>query len=57
VAKIGDRGTVFKVGSKHTFIAKQSGMLNFAMAVQQQYSQQGYAWPGQYNVRVTIEPK
>jgi hypothetical protein len=54
VAKIGERGQVFKVGSKSTFVAKTSGVLQFAIAMQQQYSQQGYNFPGQYNVRVTV---
>ncbi len=57
VAKIGDKGQIFKVGSKHTFIAKTSGVLNFAMAMQQQYAQQGYSYPGQFNVKVTVDPK
>lgn len=57
VAKIGDKGTVFKVGSKNTFVAKTSGTLQFAVAMQHQYSQQGYNFPGNYNVRVTVEGK
>jgi hypothetical protein len=55
VAKIGDRGTVFKVGSKSTFVAKTSGTLQFAVAMQAQYSQQGYSYPGNYNVKVAVE--
>jgi hypothetical protein len=57
VAKIGDKGAVFKVGSKSTFVAKTSGVLHFAVAMQQQYSQQGYSYPGNYNVKLTIEGK
>lgn len=57
VAKIGDKGQVFKVGSKSTFVAKASGTLQFAMAMQHQYAQQGYSYPGQYNVRVSVDPK
>jgi hypothetical protein len=57
VAKIGDSGPVFKVGSKKTFVARQSGVIQFAMAMQDQYSQQGYQFPGQYNVKVSVEPK
>ncbi len=57
VAKIGDKGTVFKVGTKHTFVAKSSGTLQFAVAMQHQYSQQGYNFPGNYNVRVNVEGK
>ncbi len=55
VAKIGDKGNVFKVGSKSTFVAKTSGTLQFGIAMQQQYSQQGYAYPGNYNVKVTVD--
>jgi hypothetical protein len=55
VAKIGDKGTVFKVGSKSTFVAKTSGTLQFAVAMQQQYAQQGYSYPGNYNVKVAVE--
>jgi hypothetical protein len=55
VAKIGDKGTVFKVGSKSTFVAKTSGTLQFGVAMQHQYAQQGYSYPGNYNVKVTVE--
>jgi hypothetical protein len=55
VAKIGDKGQVFKVGSKATFVAKASGTLQFGIAMQQQYSQQGYSYPGNYNAKITIE--
>jgi hypothetical protein len=57
VAKIGDKGSVFKVGSKSSFVAKTSGTLHFAVAMQQQYAQQGYSYPGNYNVKVTVEGK
>jgi len=57
VAKIGGGGKVFKVGSRSTFVAKTSGTLQFAVAMQQQYAGQGYNFPGQYNVRVKVEPQ
>jgi hypothetical protein len=57
LAKIGNNGKLFKVGSKHTFVAQQAGVLHFAVAMQDQYSQEGYAFPGQYNVKVLVEPK
>ena len=57
LAKIGTSGKLFKVGSKHTFVAQQAGVLHFAVAMQDQYSQEGYAFPGQYNVKVLVEPK
>lgn len=57
VAKIGDKGTVFKVGSKSTFVAKSSGTLQFAVAMQHQYAQQGYSYPGNYNLKITVDGK
>ncbi len=57
VAQIGNSGKIFKVGSKHTFTATKSGTLNFAVAMQNEYSQNGYAFPGQYRVRIKVNPK
>jgi len=57
IGKIGNSSEEFKIGSKHTFTAKRSGMLKLAIAMQAQYAQQGYNFPGQYNVRVKIEGK
>jgi hypothetical protein len=57
VAKIGDSGQIFKVGSKKTFVAKQSGVIQFAMGMQDQYSQQGYSFPGEYSVKIVVESK
>ena len=57
MAKIGSSGEEFKVGSKHSFVAKRSGVLQFAIAMQAQYAQQGYSYPGQYNVKVRVDPK
>jgi hypothetical protein len=56
IAKIGNGGEVFKVGSKHTFVAKKSGILQFAIAMQATYAGRGYNFPGQYNVKVRVEP-
>lgn len=57
VAKIGDSGEVFKVGSKHTFVAKKSGTLQFAIAMNPSYAGEGYFFPGQYSVRVRVDPQ
>lgn len=57
IAKVGNNGKLFKAGSKHTFVASTSGVLQFAIAMQDQYTQEGYAFPGQYSVRITVEPK
>lgn len=57
IARVGNNGKLFKAGSRHTFVATTSGVLQFAIAMQDQYSQEGYAFPGQYNVKITVEPK
>ena len=57
IAKIGSSGKVFKVGSKHSFVATGSGRLQFAVAMQQQFAAQGHAFPGQYNVSIRVEPQ
>jgi hypothetical protein len=57
VARIGSSGKVFKVGSSHSFVAKSSGTLYFAIAMQHQYANQGYNYPGQYNVRIKVQPQ
>jgi hypothetical protein len=56
VAKVGTSGEVFKVGGKHTFVAKKAGSLHFAIAMQPSYSGSGYNFPGEYKVRLKIEP-
>lgn len=57
VARIGDKGTVFKVGRQSTFVAKNSGVLQLAIGIQAEYANEGYNYPGQYNVKLRIEPK
>ncbi len=57
VARIGERGTVFKVGKQHTFVAKNSGILQFAVGVQADYAGDGYQYPGQYKLKIRVEPK
>lgn len=57
VAKIGDRGTIFKVGRQLNFVAKNSGVLQFAVGMQAQYASENYAFPGQYTVKLKIDPK
>ncbi len=54
VAKIGSNGPVFKVGSKHSFSATKAGTLYFAVAMNAQFANQGYAFPGDYNVKVRV---
>jgi len=57
VARIGERGTIFKVGRQSSFVAKNSGVLQFAVGMQAQYANENYAFPGQYTVKVKIDPK
>jgi hypothetical protein len=55
VAKIGDNGPIFKVGSKHTFIADRAGELQFGIGVANNHGNQ--VFPGQYNVNLVVRRK
>jgi hypothetical protein len=57
VARIGDKGTVFKVGKQSNFTAKSSGSLQFAIGMQGEYAGEGYQFPGEYKLKVRVEPK
>ena len=57
IARIGDKGVAFKVGRQLNFVAKNSGVLQLAIAIQAQHASEGYAYPGQYNVKLRIDPK
>lgn len=57
VARIGNSGEPFKVGSKHSFTATRSGVLHFAVAMNPQFANQGYAFPGEYNVKIRVTRK
>ena len=57
VARIGDSGKVFKVGSKHSFQADRSGTLQFAIAMQYDYAQGNYQFPGEYKLKIKVDPK
>ncbi len=57
VARIGDKGTIFKVGRQSTFVAKNAGVLQFAIGIQPEYANEGYQYPGQYSVKLKIDPK
>jgi hypothetical protein len=56
-ARIGDKGAPFKVGSSSTFVAKQSGVIQLAIGIQQEYANEGYQFPGEYKVRLKIDPR
>jgi hypothetical protein len=57
VARVGDKGTIFKVGRQMNFVAKNSGVLQLAIGMQAQYVNDNYQFPGQYTVRLRIDPK
>lgn len=57
VAKIGDKGTVFKVGKSLNIVAKSSGVLQFAVGVQADYAGENYQYPGEYKLKVKVDPK
>ncbi len=57
VAKIGNSGPVIKIGSRSTFVAKASGVLQFAIGMSPDFANEGYAFPGQYNLRIKVEPQ
>jgi hypothetical protein len=57
VAKVGDKGSIFKVGRQSTFVAKNAGVLQFAIGIQNEYANEGYQYPGQYSVKLKIDPK
>jgi hypothetical protein len=57
VARIGEKGQVFKVGRQLSMVAKQSGVLQFAIGMQGDYAGEGYQFPGEYRVKVKIDPK
>ena len=57
VGRIGDKGQIFKVGRQSTFTAKSAGVLQLAIGIQPEYANEGYQYPGQYNVKLKVEPK
>lgn len=52
-AMVGSSDKPFKVGASHTFTAKRSGTLYFAIGMQQGVS--GSTFPGGYNVKIRVE--
>jgi len=56
VAKIGN-GELIMVGTDEVFTAKSAGTLQFGVSMMDNFVQGGYEWPGEYNVRIRVEPK
>ncbi len=57
VYRIGESGTVQKGGSSKTFTADRSGILEFGVGISAQFANQGYNFPGQYQVKLRIKAK
>jgi hypothetical protein len=57
VAKIGSNDKMIKIGSRATFVAQTSGVLQFGIGMQAQYANEGYNYPGQYNLKIKVEPQ
>ena len=55
VGKIGPKGSVFRIGSKHSFTADRSGILQLAVAMQG--DPQNQQFPGEYRVKIRIKRK
>ncbi len=53
VAKIGGSGKVMKIGSSSTFVAKQTGVLQFAIGMRPEFVGR-YQFNGKYNVSVRV---
>lgn len=56
-ARVGSAGKVIKIGKKGSFVAKKSGILYLAIAMQDSYTNNsGYRWTGKYKARVEVKP-
>ena len=58
IACIGkDQNNVVKVGAKNDWVAKKSGVLYLAIAIQESYvKNNGYRWTGEYEAKVIVSP-
>jgi len=57
VARVGSSGKVFKVGSKHSFVATRAGMLYFGIAMSPQFATSDYNYPGRYDVKIRVNAR
>ena len=44
-------------GASSTFVAKQSGTFQLAIGMQNEYANEGYQFPGEYRVKLKVDPK
>lgn len=52
--RIGDSGEEFLIGSKSSFVAKKSGVLQLGFAMQQNWA--NYQFPGKFTARIRVVP-
>lgn len=57
LGRIGDNGDYIKLGSRANFIARKAGILELGIAVQAEYAQQGYQFPGEFKAKIVVESK
>lgn len=57
IGRIGEKGQVFKVGRQSSMVAKSSGVIQLAIGMQGDYAGEGYQFPGEYRVKLKIDPK
>ncbi len=57
VGRIGEKGQVMKLGRSITFVAKSAGVFQLAIGMQNEYANEGYQFPGEYKVKIRVEPK
>ena len=57
VGRIGSGGKVFKIGSKNNFTAPRAGTLYLGIAMNPQFASQDYNYPGEYNVKIRVNPR
>lgn len=55
LAQIGDDATFIKIGSKATFVASRAGTLKLGVAVQADYANDNYQYPGTYKAKIVVE--
>lgn len=57
VYRIGEKGQIQKAGSRVSFTAKTSGVLQLAIGMMPEYSNEGYNFPGEYKARIKVDPQ
>lgn len=55
LAQIGDDDKFIKIGEKATFTASKSGLLKLGIAMQPEYANDSYQFPGGYKAKIVVE--